>query len=467
MSTGAVDSAYRQAPDSRALAHIPGCDGWPVLGETVAVVRDLHAVAARHVRDYGPVSRIRLLGQGGLMVTGADLYQRIFQDADQLFSAEKGYDKQLGAFYPRGLLLMDFDEHRANRRLMQGAFKVAALQRYLEMMQPVIASQVATWGRAGEIVFYPRIKQLLLEIAARCFLGIADLGREGEVINQLFLELNAGMISLLRAELPIGAYGRAMRARRRLEAWFETMVVERRAGGGGDDVLSHMSRETDEQGQPYGVKTIVDHLIFLLFAAHDTSTSALSHLAMYLGRDAALQARLRAHLAGFGPGPLVHADLARMDLAEHCFHEAMRLHPPVPMMMRRTIRATELGGYAVPAHTVLHLPTMINQRDPAWWSEPDRFDPDRFAPPRSEQRRHPMCFHPFGSGAHKCIGMHFADMTVKAFLHHFVLAHAFATPAGHAPRLEWVPLPKPADGVPLRLSAATPSGLAPAAECGH
>ena len=280
---------------------------------------------------------------------------------------------------------------------------------------------------------------------------------DGERINRLFLDLNAGMISLLRAELPFGAYGRAKRARRRLEAWFETMIAARRAGGDGDDVLSHMSRDTDEHGQPYAVKTIVDHMIFLLFAAHDTSTSALSHLAMYLGRDAALQGRLRTHLDSFGPGPLAHADLARMDLAEHCFHEAMRLHPPVPMMMRRTIRATELGGHAVPAHTVLHLPTRINHRDPAWWSDPERFDPDRFAPPRSEQRRHPMSFHPFGSGAHKCIGMHFADMTVKAFLHRFVTSYGFATPEGYAPRLEWVPLPKPADGVPLRLSA-TASG---------
>jgi cytochrome P450 len=106
---------------------------------------------------------------------------------------------------------------------------------------------------------------------------------------------------------------------------------------------------------------------------------------------------------------------------------------------------------------VLHLPTRINHRDPAWWSDPERFDPDRFAPPRSEQRRHPMSFHPFGSGAHKCIGMHFADMTVKAFLHRFVTSYGFATPEGYAPRLEWVPLPKPADGVPLRLSA-TASG---------
>ena len=112
-----------------------------------------------------------------------------------------------------------------------------------------------------------------------------------------------------------------------------------------------------------------------------------------------------------------------------------------------------LGGYDIPAHTVLYLPMMINQRDTQWWTDPDRFDPDRFAAPRNEHRRHPMAFHPFGSGAHKCIGMHFADMLSSAFLHRFLSRYAVATPKGYAPRLEWVPLPKPADGVPLTLRA--------------
>lgn len=448
----AVELGYRCAPDATDLAHIPGRGGWPVFGRTLEVLRDLHAVAAGNVREWGEVSRLRLLGQGGLMVTGADHYQRIFQDTEQIFSAEKGYDRQLGAFYPRGLLLMDFDEHRANRRLMQGAFKVAALQRYLEMMQPTIARHVQAWGRRPGFVFYPAIKQLLLEVGAQCFLGIEDFEREAASINRLFLELNAGMLALLRVELPFGAYGRAKRARRELERWCERMIAERRRHGGGDDVLSHLCRETDEHGRPYEMKAIVDHTIFLLFAAHDTSTSALAHLAMYLGGNAAMQARLREHLTAFGPGPLAHGDLPRLDFAEHCFHEAMRLHPPVPMAMRRTIRETELAGYRIPAHTVLHLPMMINQRDPRWWTDPERFDPDRFAPPRSEQRRHPMAFHPFGGGAHKCIGMHFAEMLVKVFLHRFVQTYSFCTPAGYAPRLEWVPLPKPADGVPLMLT---------------
>jgi len=450
-----VDRSYRQAPDATDLAHIPGDDGLPVIGKTFAVLRDLHAVATRHVRDYGPVSRIRLAGQGGLLVTGADLYERIFHDPEECFSAEKGYDRQLGIFYPRGLLLMDFDEHRANRRMMQGAFKAAALHRYVEMMQPIIERHVQAWGGEDRVVFYPRIKQLLLEIGALCFLGIEDFEREAVTISDLFLDLNAGLVSVLRVELPFGAFGRAMRARRELERWCEAMIAERRRRcAPGDDVLSQLCRETDEQGRPYDVRAIVDHTIFLLFAAHDTSASALSHLAMYLGRDAALQARLREHLARFGPGPLTHADLGRMDFAQRCLYEAMRLHPPVPMAMRRTIRATELGGLRIPAHTVLHLPMMVNQRDPRWWTDPGTFDPDRFAPPRQEHRRHPMCFHPFGSGAHKCIGMFFAELMVKAFLWQFVRRYEFTAPAGYAPRLEWVPLPRPADGVPLRLRPA-------------
>ncbi len=451
----AVDRSYRQASDATDLAHIPGDEGWPVIGQTFAVLHDLHAVATRHVREFGPVSRIRLAWQGGLLVTGVDLYERIFHDPEECFSAEKGYNRQLGTFYPRGLLLMDFDEHRANRRMMQGAFKAAALHRYVEMMQPVMDRHLQVWGREEGVVFYPRIKQLLLEIGALCFLGIEDFEREAVTINDLFLDLNAGLTSVLRVELPFGTFGRAMRARRELERWCRAMIAERRQrGAAGDDVLSQLCRATDEQGRPYDVGAIVDHTIFLLFAAHDTSTSALSHLAMYLGRDAALQTRLREHLAQFGPGPLAHADLARMDFAQHCLYEAMRLHPPVPMAMRRTIRDTELGGFRVPAHTVLHLPMMMNQRDPRWWTDADTFDPARFAAPRQEQKRHPMCFHPFGSGAHKCIGMFFAELMVKAFLWKFVRRYEFTVPEGYAPRLEWVPLPKPADGVPLRLQPA-------------
>lgn len=453
MSTAARDLSYRHAPDNRRLDHIPGDDGWPVLGRTVAVVRDLQAVCDEHLRRYGPVSRMRLMGQPGLLVTGAELYQRIHLDREDNFSCEMGYGSQLGDFYPGGLLLKDFDEHKLQRRLMQGAFKVAALDRYLEMMQPAMRARVAAWGAAGELVFLEGVRELLLEVAARCFLGLDDFSNDAARVNALFHELNAGMVSLVRLDMPVFTYGRARRARRQFDAWFAQLVAERRRDGAtGDDVLSRLCRETDESGLFYPAQDVINHAIFLLFAAHDTTTSALTHLAMYLGRDQGLQDRLRAELATL-PEPPTHASAATLEFTGRVFNEVLRLHPSVPMMVRRTIRDTELGGYAVPAHTVLFMPTFVNQRDPRWWTDPERFDPDRFLPERAEHRRHPGCYHPFGGGAHKCIGLYFADLVFKTLLWHLLRNWRLHTPPGYAPRLEWVPLPKPADGVPVRLEA--------------
>ena len=55
-----------------------------------------------------------------------------------------------------------------------------------------------------------------------------------------------------------------------------------------------------------------------------------------------------------------------------------------------------------------------------YWDNPHTFDPERWLEPRNEHKRHPFSFVGFGGGAHKCIGMHFALMQTKNFLHQFL-----------------------------------------------
>ena len=123
-------------------------------------------------------------------------------------------------------------------------------------------------------------------------------------------------------------------------------------------------------------------------------------------------------------------------------------------MMRRTLRDFEWQGKLIPANTVLSMPSIVNHRNPEYWTNPDQFDPDRFTPERAEHRKHPYCYHPFGGGLHKCIGYHFAEMLAKSVLREFVLQWDFSTPANYNPKTEWFPLPKPKDGVPLTLKKA-------------
>ena len=120
-------------------------------------------------------------------------------------------------------------------------------------------------------------------------------------------------------------------------------------------MMSHFSKETTEEGQYFPDKVVADHLIFLVLAAHDTTTSALTMASYYLARHPEWQERLRGEVLGLDRS-LAYDDLgANVPLLEQTFHEILRMHPPVPQLMRRTIRETELGGYRIPADTMVAI----------------------------------------------------------------------------------------------------------------
>ena len=88
---------------------------------------------------------------------------------------------------------------------------------------------------------------------------------------------------------------------------------------------------------------------------------------------------------------------------------------------------------------------------PSLWSDPYRFDPERFSPARQEDRRHAFAWTPFGGGAHMCIGQHFASLQVKAIMHRLLLSYRWSTSPGYTMPVQWVPIAKPGDGLPVTL----------------
>jgi cytochrome P450 len=121
------------------------------------------------------------------------------------------------------------------------------------------------------------------------------------------------------------------------------------------------------------------------------------------------------------------------------------------MIARQTVTDTAIDGRYVPAGTKLMLAIYPMQRMAAWWKDPDRFDPDRFSPERAEDHSHRYAWVPFGGNVHKCIGMHFGGMEVKAIIHQLLLRYRLAVPAGYEPPMDYGTGPFPADGLPLEL----------------
>lgn len=445
-----MSATYLDARDNVSLNHIPGDYGWPILGHTLDLVRDFHATVSRQYERFGPISKFGLAGFKGILVLGPDLAQQIYLDTERNFSARMGYDRSLGKFYRGALLLQDFDEHRFQRRLMQNAFKTPAMKGYLATQSPMLEAAVASWQGQPDFHFFPAIKQTLLDVAAHIFLGLDSLGGDAQRINRAFLDIADGLMGLVEWDIPGTKYHRGKRAQEELENFFRELIPQRREQPGGD-TLTHFCQAMDEDGTQFSEEQIIPHISFLLFAAHDTTTSALNHLLYRIGIDTAWQQRLRDEVMSLGDGPLTYEQLEQMTDADLAIKETLRLHPSVMMMQRRTIRDCELGGHHIPANTVLFVAPQFTHRMAEWWDDPERFDPDRFAEPRSEQKRHPFNFIGFGGGAHKCIGMHFALMQSKVFLYHFLRRYRYELPVGYAPQLQTVPLPKPADDLPLTL----------------
>jgi cytochrome P450 len=436
-------------PNRAALAHVPGPSAPPFIGHTLTIARDSYGTQKEYIRRYGPVYKTRMLGVWRVNLCGPDALEMVLMDKDRIFSSEGGWDA-LRPIYPGGLILQDFDGHRQNRRIMQAAFRANAIRDYRARMAETMADLLADWPLDRQFCFYSAIKELTLRIGGAVFMGLPLNGDLAKKINRAICAEIRASVTPIRTPIPFMPMWRGMRGRDFLRETFRKMIPERRASGG-EDFFSQMCLARDEDGQGWSEQQIVDQFNLLIMAAHDTTATTLSVMMAALGAHADWQESLAAEVAGLGNGPLDEEVLGRMTETDKVFREALRLVPPVPFIPRMALRDFHWQGFDIPAGTSLALNPGVTMLSPELFSNPEVFDPDRFSPERAEDRVHRFAWTPFGGGAHKCIGMHFASMQVKLFVA-TLLRQRRVTLARGVPDWQRMPIPKPKGGLPLILS---------------
>ena len=447
---------WRDNLSGSALDHIPGEKGWPVVGQTFRLLADPHGFARRQIARFGPVYKGYAFGRWNVMLAGADANELVLFDRDKLFSSEQGWGPILDRLFPRGLMLMDFDHHRVDRRALSIAFKPEPMRHYAGSLNRGIANRVEQWG--GDMRFYPAIKELTLDLAADSFIGL-PWGPESQQINTAFVDMVQASIAPVRAPLPFTQMKRGVDGRAFLVDYFTRETHRRRAEAHalGQDMFSQFATATREDGSLLPVDQVADHMNFLMMAAHDTITSSATTLIWLLAKHPEWQEKLRQEVlavtGGVGadgrPRDLAHEDLGRLELTEMAFKEAMRLIPPVPSIPRRALRDFEYGGYRIPAGTPVGIGVHYVHHQEEHWDDPHRFDPMRFTPDKVKAR-HKYAWVPFGGGAHMCLGLHFAYMQVKILMAQLLPRYRITLAEGYDPQWQAWPIPKPKDG--LRVS---------------
>jgi cytochrome P450 len=190
-----------------------------------------------------------------------------------------------------------------------------------------------------------------------------------------------------------------------------------------------------------------------MMAAHDTLTSSVTSLVYLLSKHPEWQDKLRAEMHGLGlppAAPLPYERLNELTLLEMAFKEAMRINPPVPGIPRAAVRDFQFQGHDIPAGTRVAISTLFTHRMPEIWPEPLKFDPLRFTD-EAVRARHKYAWVPYGGGAHMCLGLHFAYMQAKSFFYHLLTTTKVSVVDDYVPRWQMWPIPKPRDGMPIRI----------------
>jgi cytochrome P450 len=183
------------------------------------------------------------------------------------------------------------------------------------------------------------------------------------------------------------------------------------------DILGMLMEARDrDSGQMMSDSQLVNEIMTLIVAGHETTASTLNWVWYLLSQHPEVEEKLWKELSNVPASELPDlGTLGRFTYTRHILDEALRLYPPGWLMTRRALKDDHLGDYFVPAGTEVYISTYHIQRHPEVWEAADCFRPDRFGPDFSQERHAPTML-PFSIGPRNCIGEIFARLEMQIHL---------------------------------------------------
>jgi cytochrome P450 len=326
-----------------------------------------------------------------------------------LVSNHRNYTKGVGLdrvriLLGKGIMTSEGDLWKRQRYMMQPFFHRRVVTEFARLIAEANERLLARWQRLaarGEAVnLTDEMSELTLEIVLRSIFG-RDLDR-------LSAQLGGNPFEVVTKEQSRDLqFAFKFRSLTKLVA---ELLARRRAEPEEhfDYVAMLMSARDKESGAPMGERELIDEVMTLIVAGHETTASGLNWTWYLLSQHPQAETRLHAELDGAAEraAPSL-AEVEGLAYTQQVINEALRLYPPGWLLSRRTIEPDVLGGYPVPAGANVLLPLYLLHRHPRFWKEPESFWPERFAP-EHEAERPRFAYMPFAAGPRHCIGETFA-----------------------------------------------------------
>ncbi|MFD3997638.1 cytochrome P450 [Streptomyces sp. NPDC058583] len=401
----------------------PELAGLPLLGSLLDLKNDSLGTFLRARRDHGDVVRITA-GPPGIRATVYGVFSA--EGAQQVLAGESANFRKDNAFYQEvresfgnGLLTSQDEDYLRQRRLVQPLFTRRRVDGYAAAIAAEVTTLTEEWREAGDasVDVLQDMARLALRAVARILFG-TDVDAAVETVESNFPDVGAYVLRRGFSPLnvprgwPTPGNRRAAGVHRALYEVCDRIIAERRssgrATGDGQDLLTLLMEAESAEDGSFDATELREQVLVFLLAGHETTATSLGFALHLLALHP--EERKRAHeevdrvLAGRTPGA---ADLDALPYVTQVLKEAMRLFPAAPVIGRRAVAATRIGGVDIPAGADVIVAPWVTHRHPDYWEDAERFDPDRFTP-EAEAARPRYAWFPFGGGPRACIGQHFS-----------------------------------------------------------
>jgi sterol 14alpha-demethylase len=396
--------------------------------DPIGLLRRVHA-------ECGPVGSFDLAGRSVVLLSSSAANEWYFRTPDGLLDQAAAYPFMTPIFGEG--VVFDAPPERRAEMIRSTALRGDQMVGHAEVIAAEVERAVAAWDSDREVDLLDFFAELTIYTSSACLVGKKFREQLDGRFASLYHDLERGTDALAYVDpyAPIESFRRRDEARVQMVALIEAIMATRGSYTEQDrDLLDVLMSLCNEDGSSrFTADEITGMFISMMFAGHHTTSGTAAWTLIELLRDPGAMAQVVEEVDGlFDQGGTVSFQALReIPFLDACVKEALRLHPPLILLLRVAQEDLEVDGFTIRKGDLVAATPAVSNRLPEHFPDSDAFDPTRYLDPRNEDRGNPWAWIPFGGGKHRCVGAAFAQMQLKAIF--LVLLRRFRFEMTQAP----------------------------------
>ncbi|RUS75692.1 hypothetical protein EGW08_016558 [Elysia chlorotica] len=440
------------APFLSPLRKIPGRPYKPFVGN---MLEALGSEAGDNTTNWMTEYKSRIVrfyyfyGECRVLVADPDIVRHVMITNSRNY--KRGSSSPIKPLVPGFVLLLDGEEHHAVRKLINPAFNAKHMNDFIPIFEETARKLIKLWqkeiyengGKSSEVPAQKHMTMLTLEAVCRCVFGydINSVEEPDHAGVQSFQRILQRLQIKLSSMLPLQRWlptkeNRQMWAdlafyRSTIGNMIKLKRLKMEEGDKSNDMLSRLLRAKDEEGRTLDDKSLFGQIGGFLFAGFETTSMNLTWTLLLLAQHPDVQEKARQEILnvlGDSDQTITAEKLSQLVYLTSVIRESLRLYSPASTVFRRAAKPDTLGGYYIPAGTLVGISIGGLHRLPENYEDPLTFRPERFLEPEDKWKNK---FLPFSTGPYMCVGHIFSLTEVKVTLALFLKNFQVALPPGY------------------------------------